>query len=207
MKIFGYLVTPLATLFSLILGLAAWRFQLIEKRRYEIAEQALTAAEAAVDALKFARSRITFAGEGLTRKADPGESESETKAKNFCFVPVERLKNSNDTFKEVFRLQALCEFHFGPEAKGPFSEVISVHEEIRNLALTLMDMADDEHDGDLGRRDARRRIRAKLYGTASGEQPEDVIGERIEKVNRDVKRIFGPYLRPGWRELLFPYWR
>lgn len=60
-----------------VAGLRAWRRELVGRRKFEIAEQTLSAFVEARDALAYVRSPLVYRGEGRSRPRDSGILDSE----------------------------------------------------------------------------------------------------------------------------------
>jgi hypothetical protein len=105
-------VSPVVTVGLAIFGVFVWRVQLVAKRRFELAEEALVATFSVVYALQAIRSPFSWSGEGSTRKADPKETPDEKEKLDHAFVPWERMAAHNDKFAALEKSTLLMEAHF-----------------------------------------------------------------------------------------------
>lgn len=113
----------------------------IWRRRYEIAEQVLTAAYEARDILNWARTPVRMSGEGETRQPAENESDALRNRRNSYFVPIERLTRQAQPFAKLQTLMYAAGSHFGPEAIKPIEEIGQVHAEIMSTAGILIEIA------------------------------------------------------------------
>jgi len=161
-------------------ALIAWR------RQYELAEQVLSAAYEARDALSYARVRLIRAGEGKTRVATEAESDQVREARDSAFVPVERLAANLKAFATLQTLQDPIRAHFGSEAVRPISEILAVHHGITTAAALLIQHAEWNED-----RDARRSLQPfddALWGNGAREAAEK-LGVAVIQLEEICKPI------------------
>jgi hypothetical protein len=124
-----------------IIGLNAWRRQIIGKRRLEVAEEALLAAYKVRDAMSYIRSSGSFGGEGRTRPRAEGEKENGlARAKDTYFVPLERIHRTSDDFAAFQKARLLCVVHFGADAGEPFDAIIGARNSVSIAAGMLVGM-------------------------------------------------------------------
>lgn len=204
MNILNLLQSPLGWIVTTVFGLGLWRYQMIGKRRYEVAEQVLQATGKVVSALRFARGRVAFAGEGKTRPLEPNETKYETERRNALYVPIERLVKNTSVFDDLAKLVDLCAAHFGEDAAKPLSTLLSVQVQIAQTAYLLIDMTEDHELHTKEERETMRDLRQKLYD--HNDDPENAITKQIETAHAEIKRVYVPYLRPGWLKLFLPFW-
>lgn len=188
------LLSVLGAIGAALVSLALWRYQLIGKRRYEIAEQFVTVTTRAVGALQFARSPVGYKGEGETRIRNPGEDEETAPHLNGLYIPIERLAKSDEVFRDLFRSQVLCEMHFGGPSGKPFKVLLDTHDEIANAAWVRVHSQDN-----LPREESLRLFRT-IYGGDG-----DEITPRINAAFDEIKRLADAQLRPHWITLLLPF--
>ena len=98
---FGSAVLLVASSF---IGLAIWRFQLIGKRRFDVAEDALVTFSLAKDAFDHVRGVGGYSGEGQTRERTEGETFEQKRHRDSCHVPIERLKSYSDLFSTLRKI-------------------------------------------------------------------------------------------------------
>jgi hypothetical protein len=185
--------------FAALIALALWRYQLIAKRRYEIAEQLVQVVTRAVGALRWARSRGGYRTEGATRPRGPNESLEDTQRLNALYRPIERLASDDDVFTELWRSQVLAEMHFGVEAGKPFQALFDTRDEIIMAARLQLDA-----DRTLSE-EQRVKTDRTIYGGNRGD--DDEIGPRIDAAFDEIKQLAESHLRPQWLTLLLPFLR
>lgn len=188
----GIFVAPIGALVAFSLGLTAWRYQLLNKRRYEVAEQVLQAVANAVTALHVARSPLSYVGEGSTRQPEPGESADVKRRRDANYVPIERLNKHSDVFTELRRAKILAETHFGDGAGKPIVDLFSIRYDIVIHSEELMHAVGDH--GSERTEDERKffvNARRIMFGTE-----RDDTGKEIEKAFSQIKSTCGAYLRP-----------
>lgn len=191
LKLIPAVSIAVAAYFS-VQGLRVWRSQLVGKRKFEVAEEALVAFERAREALRYVRSPGGWGGEGSTREKAPNESDEETRRKNIAFAPIERLNKMSETFAPLHKTQILCRFHFGPEAAKPFDVINDVRQEIWAASLFLVEAADDRTRwDDESMQDLNKQSRAVIYGGHS----KDEIAPRLAAAMTRLETILQPYLR------------
>jgi hypothetical protein len=106
-----------------VLGLRAWRGQLIGKRKVEIAEETLVLVYKIRNAIAYARLPVHGPTEGLSRVRELAEEENFRKLRDSYFVPVERLRAYDEDFAKLERQALLCEVYFGAEMRAPLTEL------------------------------------------------------------------------------------
>jgi hypothetical protein len=75
-------------------GLNTWRAQMAGKRKFELAEDALTAFYEFEGVIKFVRSPWTKSNEGKDRPEREGESEGVARIRDSYFAPIDLLQKS-----------------------------------------------------------------------------------------------------------------
>ena len=163
----------------------AWR------RRYELAEQILSAAYEARATLKWARGRLIRQGEGETRKATGPESDKLRDARNSAFVPAERLFQNSKPFDTLQTLQDVAAAHFGPEAVKPISAIAVEHHGITDAVAILLQMVGENDDGHTV--EALRPIRARLWGEEAKE-----ANKNIDAAIEQLEALCKPALSAKW---------
>lgn len=167
--------------FTLDQALAAWR------RRYEVAEQVLTAAYEARDALVWARGRGVFAGEGKTRTADQPEDAKLREARDSAYIPIERLSRNSKAFATLQALQDTVATHFGSDTIKPISTIVAAHNSIVSTASMLVDMASASEDH-IGRQQLLP-LRQALWG----DRPDD-LDRKVDAAIEQLEAICKPIL-------------
>ena len=128
----------LVTGFIAVRGLNAWRAQLVDKRKAELAEEVLIGFYEARDAFVWARSRGMFGSEGESRVAISGESDAVRRARNLYFVPIERLAREKELFAKLSVRRYAFRAYFGEAAVKPFETLADAHHQIMSSASVLI---------------------------------------------------------------------
>lgn len=146
-------VSVAATAVFAILGLRAWRRQLIGRRKIEIAEGTLLAAYKVKEAVAYIRNPGALVG-ASTRQRQPDEPEGLARLRDTYFVPLERMQKTSGDFAEFEKMQLLCQVYFGPAAGDPFERVKKARHTVWVAATMLLQTA-GEHGMD---RDSNRKL-------------------------------------------------
>ena len=162
-------------------ALAMWR------RRYELAEQLLTVAYEARDALTWSRARVVFSGEGETRHATEGESEKLQERRNSYFVPVERLSRDAKSFATLQTLRYTVAAHFGQDAAKAVGAITEAHHEIVSTAGLLIQLASADDSPSTAQN--LIPLRERLWG-----QRPDAMDRKIEEAVAALEAICRPVL-------------
>src|SRR4051812_26074365 len=91
-------ISPIITVSLAVFAVHVWRVQLVTKRRFEVAEEALQTSKHVVYALSDIRSVGGFSNEGRTRKRGADETPDESERLDHTFVPFERMNRFSDLF-------------------------------------------------------------------------------------------------------------
>lgn len=176
-----------------ILGLRAWRQQLIGKRRIEVAEQGLLAAYKVKNAMTYIRSPLSFAAEGVDRTRAAHEEDDVAKAKDTYFVPLKRIQDTSDDFAEFEKARLLCQVYFGDESVAPFDEILQARKKVAIAARMLVDFV-GEHGVDRG-------LYSKLQGdiwegySSNGDAANDAITKSVAGAVAAIEGLCRPHLR------------
>lgn len=108
-------LSPIVTVCLALFALHVWKIQLVSKRRFEVAEAALSESQSAVYALEAIRNMGAFATEGSTRAKEEGETPEDTSRLNSAHVPIERINRYNDQFAALWKTIILAEIHLGKD--------------------------------------------------------------------------------------------
>lgn len=173
-------------------GLRAWRAQVVGKRKFEVAEEALVSFARASDALKFVRNIASNSNEGATREKEPDETPDETRRRNANFVPLERLNAASEQFAPLRKTQLLCRYHFGPEAAAQFDAIFSARGAIIVGARMLNILSHSNEPLNSASKEIRDKSERAIWGTG-GE--EDEIARSIDAAMVRLENICAPYLK------------
>jgi hypothetical protein len=166
--------------FAIDRAIVGWR------RRYDLAEQLLTSAYDARDALNWARVRAVMSGEGATRQAAESETDELRRLRNSIFVPLERLRDSAKTFTSLQASKYAIAAHFGPESIEPIAAILGVHHSISTAASILVEMT--QADDDRRAREALIPLRKTLWGDRPDENDNklDAAINQLEAICRPI---------------------
>jgi hypothetical protein len=181
----------LGLLISLLAGLVFWRFQLIGRRRFEVAEEVLIAFSRGKDGIEYIRSPLGYMGEGQSRKKPDNEDPDTARIRDRYHVPRERHKAVEENFVGLRKTQLLCLYHFGKEAADALGVLFEARHKIFVAADMLQDMAADREDRDPETKKLYVELRREI--TSGGR--EDRMGAQIEAAQLTLERICSPYLK------------
>lgn len=174
-----------------VLGVTAWRKQLVGKRRAELAEQVLTSFYEVKDVFAWVRTRGFLGHEGESRKAVEEEPEQVRMMRNTYFIPIERIHAEKELFSRLHAQRYAFRAFFGKEADGPFKTIAEAQNKIRVAAGILIQMA--QFDGaNAGVATARDNLLDDL-GWGKRERPDD-LDRSIDKAIADIEQICRPIL-------------
>lgn len=168
-------------------GVIAWR------RRYDLAEQILSAAYEVRDALSWARVRVLLKGEGETRQSTEPESPQLKEDRNSAFVPIERLVAHAKAFATLQTAQDTAAAHFDPSVVTAIVALLSEHRKIATASSYLIEHA--EWNEDRSGKDALKPFRDELWGTdepGGARQRIDAAIGQLESVCKPVLLASGP---------------
>lgn len=174
--------SPIVTVCLALFALHVWRVQLVMKRRFEVAEEALKVSQEIVYALSEIRGLWGPTGEGGTRKRKPTETKDESERLDHAFVPFERLSHYDGLFATMSKSVILVEIHLGPELAKQMRNLLGVRMTIwlaaRSVARLSSKVIPNEED--------QRRINegdAILYETKTTDDEDpsnnDVLSPQI----------------------------
>lgn len=129
----GLLVAAITAIY----GINAWRREFRGKRQYELAEEVLCMLYDCRDRLRAIRSPFSRTEEGSTRKADPRETEDQTKLLNRAYTVFERYQTHQEAFAKLFALRYRFIALFGVEAAQPIEEFRAALNEVFIAAQML----------------------------------------------------------------------
>lgn len=156
----------------------AWR------RRYELAEQILSAAYEVRDALVWARARVILKGEGKTREAGKNESAKLKEDRDSAFVPIERLTKHAKAFAALQTAQDVASAHFGSTVVAAIGTLMAEHRRIASASASLVEHA--EWNEDRAGNESLTPFRNELWGQgADGAQQR--INAAIDQLEENCK--------------------
>lgn len=188
-------LTPyILALITWVIALGMWQYQLITKRRYEIAEQALSAAGKAVSSLHHIRNA----------KIDM-EIETEElghKSQETWLVTQQRLQDADAIFSHLRTCVQFVEMHFGSEATRQFDELSRVYSDmcIAQKKIHFRSPALKMYPSD----DFQSRLQSWKDLLISEAAPDPTF-EKINSIHQNIVNRYQKYLRPSLFRLFVPY--
>jgi hypothetical protein len=184
----------LVSLVTTFVGLGIWRYQLIAKRRYEIVERALIAADEAVGALTDIREAENDAAKAAAVMPDSPRYAP-------WMATNQRIQEHVATFQELRVVARLVTMHFGESFGREFSDLLSVHKEVCDAHAALF----------------HRGYAERLYPTVSYEEgsgawkavvsandESDKVATRVADIEKRISARFVKYMRPSLLSHLLP---
>jgi hypothetical protein len=192
-------VSPMVTVGLAIFGLFVWRMQLVAKRRFELAEEALVAVFSVVYALESIRGPFSWAGEGGSRKAGPNETPKQKEDLDHAFVPWERMATHADKFTALEKSALLIETHFGEEVPKQMRVLLIARARIGNASNMMRRLSGIGSLGE-GTQKTYDKAHAVLYasGARDPDTPsiDDVLTEDIEMAKGAIVTALRPHIAP-----------
>jgi hypothetical protein len=175
-----------------ILGLNAWRRQMVGKRKFEVAEEGLVTFAMARRALNFVRAPGSFGGEGSTRPP-PREAEAENvrDMRNRYYVPLERLKAVDKEFTAVTRAQTLAGVVISDEAAKAFDALLDGRWRVFTSAWMLIDNVGD-FDAIKPKEDIHKQWSAAIWSGASN---PDEMSASVDAAYKKLQELCRPHLK------------
>lgn len=193
-------MSPLISVLAIVFALHVWRVQLVAKRRFEVAEEALTISRTIVYALSSIRNVAGFSSEGATRKASEGEAAEQTERLNNAYVPFERAERYNDQFASLGKSIIISEIHLGKEMSGAMQVLMSARARIFVAASGLRRLNDPKLELTPDRQKRISRYEAVIWETrdydTDSADDEDVLSQEIDNAIDRIERLCRKFLTP-----------
>jgi hypothetical protein len=174
-----------------VLGLRAWRGQLIGKRKVEIAEETLVLVYKIRNAIAYARLPVHGAKEGLSRGRELAEDENFRKLRDSYFVSVERLRAYDEDFAKLERQILLCEVYFEVELGARLADLIKVRATIVTSSRKLL-VSDADEPLQPAEMPELKRCEAVIWDYGDfGDETTAIINKAVAEIERRLR----PYLR------------
>jgi hypothetical protein len=170
-----------------VLGLDAWRRQLVGKRKFELAEEILVTVYKMKNELSFVRNPGAFVGEGKSRPRAAGEPDKWTDQRDTYFVPLQRMRDLTGEFAQFSRMQALADIYFGPEAAKSIDDLRRAFNHVAIAAGMLIRTA-----GENATHDQVSRWEATIW---EGAGEDDKIAMTAEASVSQIDAICRPHLK------------
>lgn len=173
-----------------------WRYQMIEKRKFEIAEKALCRFKEAILVLHSVRHPAGYGNEGVSRPPQDGETEDQRAMRNTYYVPIERLNRHSELFGQVEKDETLVGIYFGSDAKMPYRSLRDIHFSIAHASGWLMRMTHRREALDpriKAERDERRVKFEAIIWDDFGDGP-DATRAILNRLDTEITAILTPPL-------------
>ena len=108
---------------AIFAALTGWRWQIVGKRRFELAERLLLQFNHAADIIQNTRLSESHSNEGTTRDRAEGEPDNLTRLKDSYWVPIDRINKKIEVFAEARENELIARYFFGPEAEKCFQTI------------------------------------------------------------------------------------
>lgn len=191
---------PLVTVGVAVLGIRAWYWQLAAKRKFEIAEQAITVFKRATDAISHIRNPMAWSTEQEKVKIPDDVSEEKKKLIRQYGIYGLRAEATQKGFDDVRLTQILAGLHLSKKAGECFEGLFRV----RHLTLVAAHMLIEDHDAYLTPEQAkeqnkrRRGYHSDLYEvrTNGKARPDDRLSLVIDEASQALEQECRAHLRP-----------
>jgi hypothetical protein len=198
-------LSPIVTVLLAIFGVFVWRLQLVAKRRFELAEEALVNTHAVVYALEAIRSPFSWNTEGRTRKQGENETPDQKEKLDQAFVPFERMNAYADRFSALAKSSLLMEAHFEKAVADNMRVLLAARGRIGNAANMIRMLSDQQMSGATTK--TYHQMHAILYATGKRDPDhamlDDVMTEEIHSARDAIAAELKPYLvEPTFSTLL-----
>jgi hypothetical protein len=203
-----------------VLGLILWRLQLGAKRRFEVAEQTLTAFERASDGLSRLRDPFIYTGElaaaEVPKVADEGEGfprevdKTEKERVRLHNVYVARAESVAPAFAELRAAQILAEIHIGRAAADAVDVLFRGRHQVFQAISELHGAVqfDPEHERATAEQIRQHRERgvtlrrniAEHRDNKTGKPVDtDALSQKIDEAKATLESMCRPFLEdPPW---------
>lgn len=182
----------LGLLATLVVGLVIWRYQLIGKRRTELAEEALLTFAHAVDALAFIRAPMSLTSEHEALRKELGAPVDQKVPGEDYQITLWRMHKHHDRFAELRRLQLLCKYHFGEAAYEAFEKF----NRARHCVWAAARVGATTPENNVPPTpEAIKRQQEREAAIWAGAYEQDQIADAVDAAQRDLEAILTPQLR------------
>ncbi|HEY4135783.1 MAG TPA: hypothetical protein VGO34_11270 [Alphaproteobacteria bacterium] len=181
---------------GIFVSLTWWRVQLIGKRRFEVAEEALTTFAKAHDAMIYVRSSGGYASEASTRPRAEGESPEEARVRDLYFIPIKRLRDVSADLAAVITVQGRCRYHLGRETAELMGVLLGARNEVLAAVGTLqqIDLAHVGRGATQITPPGRWRLTNIMWASSL---PDDVLSPKLDAAKARLEEICEPHLGYG----------
>ena len=182
-------VSVAVTAFFAVKSLNAWHVQLVGKRRFEAAEEVITAVYDAREAFAYMRRSYYIFDNTQDRLRPAGELEMAARQRDICFVIGKRFNEVGEKFIALQKARLLCQIHFGNIAVQHIDELFK----IRNSICVSLELAIDSAGSQLQQEaDTCDRI---LSTIRESDDQTDKLSKQLASAIAKIEEICTPHLR------------
>jgi hypothetical protein len=199
--IWQFLASSALTLVLFVVGLYIWRRQLIAKRRFEVAEQAIAASIGAIEGLSHIRQRMLWAGELAAvevPKEVTGQDEKQMREQGVYFA---RARLTEAVFRDLRVAQILAEIHINSETGEAMDEIFIARQEVLGAVNSLYDRGMEEEGLAPEQRTKVREMKVELRRAIAESrdvngkpEPTDTIAMRLDAAKATIEAACRPFL-------------
>ncbi len=183
-----------------VYGIDSWRRETKWKRKYELAEEALSLFYEIQDAISIIRSPLGYVGEGKSRKRDKNEREEDSEILDRAYVVIERFENNKEPFFKLRALKYRFITIFGKESECFFNDVVI----LTNRIISVSGLLGKRYWKDQGKRQfteeqfEKHLKRMEEYEGVIWEnnsENEDEIKIKLEQIIEGIEKVCNTVLR------------
>lgn len=190
------------TLALFFIGLRVWRRQLVAKRRFEVAEQAIAATIGAIEGISHIRQRMLWAGELAAVEVPTDVTGQDAQQLQQRGVYFARARLTEAAFAELRVAQILADIHINSEVVEAMDAIFKARQEVLAAASTLHDRGMEEEGLATDQRKELREMKVKLRrairesrGHDGKPEATDTIAARLDAAKATIETACRPFLR------------
>ncbi len=167
-------------------GLNAWRYEMVSRRRAELAEDTLAMFYQVRDHLRWVRTPGSLGGEGETRVAETAEEDDTKRERDAYFWPIERIHREAELWSRFEAARYRFHAVFGGEAAQPFDTLRTVRIRIETSARSLIRISGHWRSGlePRGHRERKDRLEADI---GWGADEDDKIAVEVDSAVKAIE--------------------
>jgi hypothetical protein len=177
-------VSIAVTAYFAVAGLRAWRAQIIDRRRFEIAEEAVLAAHRVKESLRFIRTPGSMGEDTEGRQRSSDETPEQARWYDTYFIIFAREEIVREDFAQLAKSRLLCRAHFGEDVAKPFDDLLAVRAKVLAYAVRLMSLESNQA--------LAYSELPKLQGVVFGDQ--DATAATVDAAVLRIETICRPFL-------------
>lgn len=191
-----FLAAPtLVTAIAAIIGLRAWYWQLVAKRRFEVAEQSITTFDRANDALSAIRSPGSFSREYDQISIPEGISPEQATAMRDYGIFHKRVHDRSEDFAEIAATAKLCEIYFGHQAADAMKALLAARITVLVAVDMMIEDSRQRHSAAPGAVEQRKKALSEYRADIIAVAKPNPLNERLAEARRVLASKCEPYLR------------